>query len=120
MITLLSNLPDNIIGLNATGRVTGDDYLQVLVPAVEVALERHDKVRLIYELDDAFTGFVPDAMWEDAKLGLGHLGAWEKIALVTDVGWIANAANVFKFIIPGEVRVFPLADRQLAEQWIAN
>ena len=50
MITLLSNLPDNIIGLNATGRVTGDDYLQVLVPAVEVALERHDKIRLIYEL----------------------------------------------------------------------
>ena len=79
MITLLSNLPDNIIGLNATGRVTGDDYLQVLVPAVEVALERHDKVRLIYELDDAFTGFVPDAMWEDAKLGLGHLGAWGKL-----------------------------------------
>ena len=36
--------------------------------------------------------------------------------MVTDVDWIANAANVFKFIIPGEVRVFPLADRQLAER----
>ena len=120
MITLLSNLPDNIIGLNATGRETGEDYSQVLVPAVEAALERHDKIRPIYELDDEFTGFTPDAIWEDTKLGLGHLGAWEKIALVTDIGWIANAANVFKFLIPGEVRVFPLADRQLAQQWIAD
>jgi hypothetical protein len=53
------------------------------------------------------------------RLGMVHLTAWERIAIVTDVGWIANAANVFKFFVPCEVRIFPLAERQAAGQWVA-
>ena len=41
------------------------------------------------------------------KLGLGHFNQWARIALVTDIGWIANATNVFGMVMPCPVKVFP-------------
>lgn len=119
MITLLPNLPDNTIGITASGRVSGGDYEDVLVPAVEAALKKHKKLRLIYELDSDFTGFAPGALWDDMKLGMTHLSAWERVAVVTDVSWVANAANMFRFVMPCAVKVFALKDRAVAQAWIA-
>jgi hypothetical protein len=58
-------------------------------------------------------------MWDDMKLGLGHLTAWEKVAVVTDIGWISGAANLFRFAMPCPVKVFPNKDRAEAERWLA-
>ncbi|HEX3357338.1 MAG TPA: STAS/SEC14 domain-containing protein [Tepidisphaeraceae bacterium] len=118
MITLLSNLPDNIVGAVASGRVTAADYETVLIPAIEAALKKHEKVRMLYELTADFTGFAPGAMWEDMKVGIAHLRAWQRVAVVTDASWVANAANLFKLIMPCPVKVFPLKDKAEAEAWI--
>ena len=39
MITQMTDLPDGVLGFEASGKVTGDDYSEVLVPAVEAALK---------------------------------------------------------------------------------
>lgn len=119
MIELLSNLPANTVGIIASGHVTATDYETVLIPAVEAALKRHDKVRLLYELSGDFTGFTPGAMWDDMKLGLAHFRVWERVAVVTDVSWVANAISMFKFVMPCPVRVSAVKDRAQAEAWIA-
>jgi len=111
MIRLLPNLPDNTIGLAASGHVTGRDYEEVVIPAVEAALGKHKKLRLLYELGNDLTGFAPAAMWDDMKLGMSHLSAWERIAVVTDIEWIANATNIFRLAMPCPVKVFPLGER---------
>jgi hypothetical protein len=120
MITLLPGFPDNIIGVSASGRVTAADYETVLIPAVDAALKTHKKLRLIYEIGADCTGFAPGAMWDDMKVGLEHLRAWERAAVVTDIDWVAKALNVLKFVVPCPVRVFPLKDRAAAEAWIAS
>lgn len=50
---------------------------------------------------------------------MAHLSAWERVAVVTDVSWVANATNMFKFVMPCTVKVFSLKDRAVAESWIA-
>lgn len=119
MIALMPNLPDTVVGIVASGHVDATDYETVLVPAVEAALKRHDAVRLLYVLGDDFAGFSAGAMWDDMKLGLAHYRAWEKVAVVTDVGWVANAMRMFTFAIPCPMKVFSLKDREQAEAWIA-
>jgi hypothetical protein len=52
MITVLTDLPDNVLGFEAKGEVTGDDYEQVLIPAVEKHLETAEKIRLLYVLGE--------------------------------------------------------------------
>ena len=92
MIELLQGFPDDIVAIAYRGRVSGKDYETVLVPAVEAALTRHDKVRLYCEIPDGFEGFDAAAVWDDWKLGFGHLTRWGPVAAVTDVAWIRNTA----------------------------
>lgn len=120
MIEMLTGLPSNVIGFTAVGKVTAEDYETRLVPAVEDALAKNDKVRLLYNLGEGFDGFEAGAMWEDAKVGLSHLAAWERIALVTDVEWIRVATKAFGFAMPGKVRVFKNAELEAARDWIAE
>jgi SpoIIAA-like len=118
MIELIPALPDNVVGIVAKGEVTGNDYHDRIVPAVEQALAAHDKIRLLYVLGAEFTGFSGGAMWEDGKLGLGHLGRWERIAFVAREAWVRHAVNAFGYLIPGEVKVFDLADEADAAAWV--
>lgn len=120
MITLLNGFPDDVVALRADGQVSMADYDTVLIPAVEDVLSRHDKVKIYYEFAAGFTGMDLGAMVEDARVGFGHLGAWKRIALVTDVDWLRHAADLFHFLIPAETRVFALAQAAEAQTWIAE
>jgi hypothetical protein len=118
MIELLPGLPDPIVGLLASGQVTAHDYESVVIPAIESKLQAHGTVRVLYQLGPAFSGFTAGAMWDDAKLGLTHLKAWEKIAVVTDSDWMRGAIGIFRFAIPCPVKVFSNGQFADAVEWI--
>ena len=118
MIEALTGFPDSVLAFVCHGHVTREDYDTVLVPAVANALEAHDKVRLYYETAPDFGGISPGAVWEDTKVGLGHLSHWEKFAVVTDVDWIRHTMNLFRFLIPGEMKVFSTDEAGKAREWI--
>ncbi|MFZ1125143.1 MAG: STAS/SEC14 domain-containing protein [Candidatus Baltobacteraceae bacterium] len=118
MIRILSAFPENVVALACEGRVTRKDYDDVLVPAVIVALHGHDKVRLYYEITPQFSGIEAGAVWEDFRVGMEHLGRWERIAVVTDIEWIVLTVNAFRFLLPGKVRVFGCSEADAAREWI--
>ena len=120
MIELMQDLPDNVIAFNATGKVTGDDYETVLIPAMEAAIKKHKKVRALGQLGPDFTGFEASAMWDDTKVGMKHYTSWEKIALVTDIEWIVRSVKVFGFLVPGEIKLFGNDQSDEAKAWISE
>lgn len=123
MVEAIADMPPGTIGFRASGELTRDDYTQVLEPAIAAAVETGD-VRMLYEVGPEFEHLTPGALWEDAKTGVsqipGHLGAWKRTALVTDVGWIVNAMKLFAWMAPGEVAVFPRAELDQAKAWVAG
>lgn len=119
MMKLITGLPDHVVGISASGQIEAQDYETVFMPALDAALKRHDRIRVLYQLTPEFTGFSSGAMWDDAKLGLAHWKAWERIAVVTDVHWIADATRMFVFLMPGQVKVFSNREQTDAEKWIA-
>jgi len=118
MIELLKGFPDNVVAVSGKGRITKSDYDTVLIPAVEAALKTHEKVRLYYEIGPDFGGYDPAAAWEDLKLGMKHFTRWERVAVVTDVDWIKHTMQIFSFIMPGDMRVFPTAEAKNARVWM--
>ena len=50
---------------------------------------------------------------------MSHLTRWERIAVVTDVDWIRNTMQFFRFLLPGEMRVVPVAEAGTARDWIS-
>jgi hypothetical protein len=119
MVELLSGFPDNVVACAAKGRITKDDYAKVLIPRMEQALGRNAKIRCYYEVGPEYTGFEVGAAWEDIKVGVHHLGRWERVAVVTDIEWMRVATNAMRFLLPGEVRVFANSEAEQARGWIA-
>jgi hypothetical protein len=120
MIRVLDGLPENVLGVEAAGKVTDDDYESVLVPAVQEKRKTHEKIRFLYVLGEEFDGWTMGAMWEDAKLGLKDPKAWEKVAIVSDKDWLKHALKAFGWMIPGEVRFFDLNGLDAAKSWVAS
>jgi hypothetical protein len=120
MLKQIIDLPDNVLGIEASGKVTAEDYQAVLVPALEDKLRKIHKVRFLYVLGKGFDGYTGAAAWEDAKVGLKHLTQFERIAVVTDVDWIRNSVKVFGFAMPAEVRVYKYSDLKEARLWVSR
>ena len=92
----------------------------MLTPAIEDRLKRHDKIRLLYQVDPDFVGFTAQAMWDDAKVGMRHLSAFERIAVVSDIEWIIGAVKLFSFLIPSQIRTFGNGGFSEAKAWISS
>ncbi len=120
MIELLRGFPDNVVAMSAHGEVTKQDYETVLIPAVEKTLQSHDKVRLLYEIGADFTSYDAGAAWEDFKVGMEHISRWERVAVITDIGWIKHSMQLFGFFMPSVMRVYPNAEAAKARLWITQ
>jgi hypothetical protein len=120
MLELIADLPEGVVGVEAHGKVTSADYEQVLIPAVDAAraASEEGKVRVLYVLDADFPDYTAGAMWEDTKLGLAKLRAWERIAVVSDADWLAKALHAFGWIMPGEVKAFRREELDEARSWV--
>jgi hypothetical protein len=117
MIELIPDLPENVLGFRATGDVTVGDYETVIIPAVEARIKESGKIRVLAHLGPDFTGFKSGVLLQDAKLGLEHIKAWEKIAVVTDQQSIRDSITTFGWLIPGEIELFYNAGLPDAIEW---
>jgi len=118
VIEELSDLPAGVIGFEASGRLRAEDYRDVILPALERAAAAGE-VRFVIVMCD-FDGMSGGAVWQDLKVGIEHLRAWKRIALVTDITWMRDLTSLFGWMTPGETRTFPLAQRGEAIQWAAG
>jgi hypothetical protein len=118
----IPDLPDSVVGIRASGEVTGDDYKNVLIPAVEAALQGGHKVRLLYVLgeDVKGLGFTAGAAWQDTKVGLGHYSSWEKVAVVSEKDWLRHSVDILGYLIPGEVKAFSSEEEGEARAWVTS
>ena len=117
MIKQLSGLPAGVIGVEVTGTVTAEDFRDVILPAVGTAARSGD-VRFMIVIPE-FRGMTPGALWADLRVGMENFRKWKRIALVTDIEWMSHMTALFGWMTPGEVRHFPLAQRDEAIAWAA-
>jgi hypothetical protein len=120
MIERLDGFPDNTAAFACHGHVTRKEYIKTLVPVVEAAFKNHDRVCLYYEIGPDFENVDLGAAWTDFTIGLEHWVRWKRIAIVTDVAWIKDMMWAFGFLIPGEVRLFTMAEKPAAINWISG
>jgi hypothetical protein len=115
----LEKVPDtNILLVTAKGKITDDDYEDVLIPAIESTLQKFDKVRILVQLGEEYDGFEAEAMWDDTKVGLKNFTHFEKCAIVSDLKWLRRSIKAFGFLIPGEVKLFSNEELAAATGWI--
>ena len=118
-VEMMQGLPDDTVGISVRGILGGRDYTEVIVPAIEAKLARHDKIKVLYQVGPEFETFTAGAIWNDARLGVTNLTRFSKVAVVTDIDWMRGATRVFAPLIPADVHVFRNRELDAAKAWIA-
>jgi len=120
MIEEIAGLPEGTLGFKISGDVTGDDYDNVLTPAVDKAIEKYDRIRFLAQVGPDFERYSLDAIWDDTKLGLRHWNGFERMAMVTDVGWVQMAVKAMAFMMPCPVQLFAISELDDAKRWLSE
>ena len=119
MIKILEGFPDNVIAVSAIGRITRKDYDAVLIPQVAGDCQEASEDPVLLRNRRGFRRHgTRGGVGGLAGWGRGPGRGWERVAAVTDVAWIAHVVNAFRFLIPGQVRVFPTNDKEAARAWV--
>ena len=53
-----------------------------------------------------------------AEFGVSYAREFRRVAVVTDVAWIANLMHLFAPLVHAPLRVFPLASLAAAQHWV--
>jgi hypothetical protein len=117
MLQSINDLPTGVWGLRAIGKVSRNDYEQVVRPALDEARRDGRRLRFVYHLGPEFDGFTPGGAWEDARIGLQYMRLFERCAIVTDVEWIRTAARALAPMMLCPVKVFSNAEWSQAIAW---
>ncbi len=121
-LTLISDLPATVVGVEAHEKVTAEDYENVLVPAVQAAeaASGNGKVRVLFVVGLDSRGFTTGGVWEAAKLALRRRHHWDRVAVVGDGVWVRRAIQGLGWAMPGEVRAYALDELEDAQAWVTS
>lgn len=120
MIRLLEGLPSDVVGFEAVGEVHGSDYREILDPALKKAIAEHGTIKVLYVLGDDFRGYTAAAMLDDAAVGTRDWTHWARVAVVTDTEWVRGAVHAFAWMLPGRIRIYPVAELATAQAWLCE
>jgi hypothetical protein len=122
MVKQIEGMPEGTIGFESSGKLSREDYADVLEPVLRKAAESGE-IRMLFKLTD-FHGLEPGAWYQDVKtglgLGFGHHSAWKRSAIVTNLDWVGKAFEFFARVTPGEVKVYRLDQVDEARAWVAG
>jgi hypothetical protein len=118
MIERMTDLPEGTVGLTFSGRVSGQDYDTVLIPALERAIEENDRVKALFCFGEEFRGYELAAAWDDTLMALRHWRGFSRIAVVAGQPWLRTAVRAMGVLLPCPVRLFDASQLQEARLWL--
>lgn len=120
MLTMIEGLPDHVIGIRINDKLRAEDYERLLIPLVNQKLESHPKLDLLCCIEGEWNGMEAGAVWQDLRLGLGRIGHWARMAIVSDIKWLESAIKFFGLFSPGELRHFDSGVYAAACEWVCE
>ncbi|MFN2138147.1 MAG: STAS/SEC14 domain-containing protein [Candidatus Promineifilaceae bacterium] len=116
MLEKLSSSSGPVVGYKVVGKVTADDYKQ-LVPDVQALTDKYDQVGVLIDLQE-FAGEDVGAWLSDLKFGHKFHDKIAKMAIVGDKGWERWLAALADPFYAKDAQYFHSADLEKAWAWL--
>lgn len=120
MIDILTDLPPHVIGFRATGKVSKQDYEEVLMPAVDNQAKLFKKINFLLLIDTDISNYTLGAWMDDALIGLKHFSHWHKVAIVSHYDSIKKITDIFGHLVPGIYKGFRISELEEAKKWVGE
>jgi hypothetical protein len=116
MISRLEKSHGNIVGFKFHGKATDEDYKEHLIPQLEAAIEKHGKIRVLWDFEH-FDGWTAHAAWDDMIAGTSMWSDFDRMAVVGDRKWEEVTMKLFQHLT-GKFRYFDHHKLQHAWAWL--
>ena len=119
MITELPESSGANIGFLIKGKLTDDDYKQHLIPAMEEAINAHEKIRILFQIEK-IEGITVHGAWDDFMIW-PKLQSAERMAILIDENgseFTAKFIQLYSNITHIEVKFFMLEQVPKAWEWL--
>jgi hypothetical protein len=114
----MEELPSGVLGVQAVGRETREDYTSFVAPLVDEQQRRGRRVRFLYYLGSEFPSATAAAVVNDLRLGRRCVHAFEKCAVVSDASWVRGAPELVGSLMPCPILTVANGDIELAVRWL--
>ena len=104
--------------ITVSGMITRDDYDAVMVP-IQAFIDKHGSINFI-EVIESLSGFEPSIIWPGLKFDIANLKHINRVAVVSDLGWISPFTKAAGYFMSTKLRMFDLADLDEAQAWIRS
>jgi len=117
MAVKLQELDDGkVLEVSVSGMLRQQDYPQ-FVPAFERYVHDHDKVRVLFDMDD-FHGWDMNSMWDEVKFDAENFRHIDRLAMVGEQRWQQWMATFCKPFVEARIRYFDHDDKSKAVEWL--
>ena len=118
MIEAIENGGPEFLEVRMAPEITEAEYKDILLPAIDRAIEQADRVRLLLQLEAGFGDFTAGAMVQDARLGFKHWRGFDRCAMVTDDAGMRRMFGLFSAFMPCPVALFATSEVEDARRWL--
>lgn len=115
---LASGVPD-IIGIKVNDKLTGEDYEKSLLPLFNELISHHGKIKVYVDMT-GFNGMELSAFWQDFNFGVRNWSNFDKLAVVGMRDWMEAMTKLMSSMIPVEMKMFDVDEREEAWVWIKS
>ena len=120
MLKHIQEMPAGTLGFEAIDEVDDDDFEDTVEPVLRREIAAGRAIRMLYLLGPELLEYEGDALADEVKFAARHAGSYERVAVVSDQGWLRPALRVLSALVPGQLRAFPLDQLAQAKEWLAE
>lgn len=118
MIKILDKSHDDILAVEAFGKLTHEDYEEVWIPALEKLINEYGKISVLLYMDENFKGWETQAIIDDTKYGFKRSKFFKKIALVGGSSYVNAGVKLFSLFLKFEIECFDADELEEALEWL--
>ncbi|OBB27892.1 hypothetical protein A5776_19860 [Mycolicibacterium elephantis] len=105
--------------VHARGKLTSQDYREVLAPRVRSMLDRTPTLKVMFVIDEDFEGWTLAAAWANTVFDFKHRRDFAKVAMVGAPRWEQWCVNVAaSLLMTGQLATFRRDELPQAWEWL--
>jgi len=120
MVQLLSSFPKYVVAYRAQGQINDDEYQHIVMTRVKEVAEQFGAINFLVLLETDIGNYKFEAFLNYLKVSFEHFSKWNRMAIVSDQGWVRVAYRVLSPLVHGEIKAYEIKDFETAKAWVSS
>lgn len=117
MILIKSEKNKKILHFIFSGKVTHEDYQEVVVPTLEKSIKKEELLSCFCDLRD-MNSIQLRAIWDDYKVGIRYINNFDRFATVGNQWWVELLMKVSQPFFKIKLKHFKSLQYEEALKWV--